>query len=221
MIFFLQCAMMTIALSIFVLQHRLKRNMSIIASRLVYWTTLLFTGIIFNRILYELYPVNYALKTYYTKENLILIAGLIGAYIILQLASPSLLSWKWVKVIRTWIRQRRITGSEELEEGDNKRNIDLKEHQFETFLETICWLGFTLSLMIQGVILLQDYVAREIIIYEGVTATTCLMMLLSIPIAIRQIIFYLYRIRTMKLEDNVPEKEVKFQKKLRKQNIYL
>ncbi len=221
MIFILQCIMMIIGLGIFVLQHRVKRNMSIVASRLVYWTTLLFIGITFNRILFEIYPKNYHLITYYTKENLILIASIVGTCIVLQLASPSLTTFKKMRVRRRLQSAR--YGREEQGVFTTEMNQDhnscyLKEHQFETFLETICWIGFALTMAIQAINVVEHYLLKDIVIYDGIIATTCLVMLLSMPIAIRQIIFYLGRIRTMKDEDNIPEIEVKFQKKLRKEN---
>lgn len=49
----------------------------------------------------------------------------------------------------------------------------------------------------------------------------CLMMMMTVPVIVRQIVFYLYSIRGMKEEQDLSEVEVKFYHKLKKNNSKL
>lgn len=225
-----------VGLTVFMMQHTLRRRISLVGSKVVYWCTMLFVSLMFNSILYHAYPINYRLGSYANLSTLFLLIGIMCGYIIIQLLSPSR-PYKKIKdkiyknnkkkVLKKALHdsevdteEMMINHLEEIEEpsllGTSEKNTYLKELHFETFLETICWLAimFTITLelfnMFMGQIFRIEFMANEL------KDIVCLMMMLTIPIILRQIMYYLYSVRGIKEEQDLSELEVSFYHKLKK-----
>ncbi|MEG0318414.1 MAG: hypothetical protein RR627_00770, partial [Niameybacter sp.] len=97
-----------------------------------------------------------------------------------------------------------------------ERNTYLKELHFETFLETICWLAimFTIALELFNMLLGQVFGIE--VMANQLKDTVCLMMMLTIPIILRQIMYYLYDVRGIKEEQDLSELEMSFYHRLKK-----
>lgn len=217
MILAVQILILTIGLAVFMMQHKLKQKMSIVGSKLVYWTTLLFMSLTFNSILFSSYPNNYDLEGYFNINTLIIVSGILGGYIILQIIAPSRALTKLLKKISKTNRKQEEALKEEVYEQDGY----LKELHFETFLETVCWLAFVFTVALEAYISLLGGIGISEEINGGLKDIVCMLMMISIPIILRQIAFYLYRIRSIKEEQNLTEVEMKFHRKLRKENSRL
>ncbi|MEG0502941.1 MAG: hypothetical protein RR525_12045 [Cellulosilyticaceae bacterium] len=214
MIIAVELLILCIGLTVFMMQHKFRQKMSVVASKLVYWTTLLFMSLTFNSILLSSYPNHYNLAGYWNLNSLMVIGSVVIGYIVLQAIAPSKYFTKLVK------KFRRDKNKEENQEEVkiHEKNGYLKELHFETFLETVCWLAFAFNLALEGYMTLLQGFGMSEAIHMGLKGIVCLMMMATAPIIIRQIIFYLYRIRSMKEEQNLSEVEIKFHHKLRKEN---
>lgn len=215
MILAVELLILCIALMVFMMQHRLKQKISIVGSKLVYWTTLLFASLGLNSILMALYPNSYSLWTYLNRDTFIVIAGMVLGYIVLQIMAPSRVIKKLIKKMN---RKKSDSNDGILDEENPESNTYLKELHFETFLETICWLAFIFTLALQGYNTLFKVLPLSQTIDQSFKNIICLMMMVTVPIGIRQIVFYLYRIRGMREEEELAEIEMKFDYKLRKNN---
>lgn len=223
MILLVQILLLCIGLLVFVMQHRMKQSISVVASKLVYWTTLLFISLTFNRILLQLYPENYSLVGYMTRGNMQMMAGLLMGYILLQAVAPSRSLTQMFHKLTKKLRRQKVEEETnlEVEHQTIEKDSYLKEMHFETFLETLCWLGMTFTVLSEVFSMFMRHFPLFDRIQLGLKDAICVLMIFSMPITIRQIIFYLYRIRTIKEEESLTEVERKFQKKLRKENIKL
>lgn len=210
----IEVLILCITLGIFVIQHRLKHRVSIVSSKLIYWTTLLFASFGVNSVLYALYPTSYDLMAYANRDTAVVILGVIIGYIILQLIAPSRAIQRLIKKLNKKKEEVGEVVSQEKEE----HNSYLKELHFETFLETICWLAFVFALALQAVDYIFGVMSMDFGIATSMKDIVCLMMIGTVPIGIRQIVFYLYRIRGIKEEQEMTEIEMKFHQKLRNNN---
>lgn len=213
----IELLILCIGLTVFMMQHRLRQKMSVVASKLVYWTTLLFMSLTFNSILFSSYPSHYNLYGYWNLNSLIVLGSIVVGYVILQAIAPSKYFSRLVKELNK--EKKKENGTEELEVQE--KNGYLKEIHFETFLETVCWLAFAFTLVLEGYMTLLQGFGMSEGMHIGLKGIACLMMMITTPIIIRQITFYLYRIRSMKEEQNLTEVEIKFHHKLRKENTRL
>lgn len=236
MMILIEFLVLCVGLTVFMMQHTFRRRISLVGSKIVYWCTMLFVSLMFNSILYYAYPTNYRLGSYANLSTLFLLIGIICSYIIIQLLSPSRTYKKMMGKIhknnekKPLVKALRdseavtdeigIAHLEKIEEpslvSTSERNTYLKELHFETFLETICWLAimFTIALellnMFMGQIFRVEFMANEL------KDIVCLMMILTIPIILRQIMYYLYSVRGIKEEQDLSELEVSFYHKLKK-----
>ncbi|MGL6173939.1 MAG: hypothetical protein ACRC1P_04955 [Cellulosilyticaceae bacterium] len=217
MILAVQILILTIGIAVFMMQHKLKQKMSIVGSKLVYWTTLLFMSLTFNSILFSSYPNNYNLESYFNLNTLIVLSGILIGYIILQIIAPSRSLTKLIKKISKANHKQ----DEAMQEETYTQDGYLKELHFETFLETVCWLAFVFTVALEAYVSLLGEIGISEAVDLGLKNIVCMMMMVSIPIILRQIIFYLYRIRSIKEEQNLTEVEMKFHRKLRKENSRL
>lgn len=213
-----QLLVLTIGLIVYMMQHKLKKKVSIVASKLIYWTTLLFVSVVFNSMLFASYSTYYRIEDYFTIESLIVVGGILLIYAIIQLLAPA----QYIKKLTNkFSKEKEDTGKED--EANEKESLEkdsyIKEHHFEIFLETVCWLGFVAALIVGIYTNLTEGLGA--LANTGLTSIVCLMMMTTVPIIIRQIIFYLYRIRGIKEEQNLAEVEQKFHHRLKKQNTKL
>lgn len=215
-----QLGILGIAWIVYKLQHRFKKKMSMVASKLIYWTTMLFVSATFNSMLWTSYPEAYNMADYFNIQTLWLIGGVIVLYLLIQLLAPE---GYIEKLMKRFSKKKQATETEEetskpQAEKKTQPSYYLRESHFETFLETLCWLGFVATAVLG--ILLGTLGSLEIlgVVLSGLGSIVCLMMIGTVPIIIRQILFYLYRIRELKEEDNGAELEQKFYHSLKKQN---
>lgn len=113
--------------------------------------------------------------------------------------------------------------SKEVEEviEENKDRVNYtKQLHFEAFLETICWIGFISAFSLEGYMALLSDVKISKILEENIIMVVCLTLMITVPITLRQILFYLIRIRGIK-EETLTEDELKLQRKLNKENVRL
>ena len=215
-----QLGILGIAGIVYKLQHRMKKKMSMVASKLIYWTTMLFVSATFNSMLWSSYPEAYNLADYFNIQTLWIVVGVLLLYLVIQLLAPEGYIEKLMKKFSK--KKQRTEAGEEMNEHQAEvkaePNYYLRESHFETFLETLCWLGFVATAVLG--ILLGTMGSLEIlgVVLGGLASIVCLMMIGTVPIILRQILFYLYRIREIKEEDHGAELEQKFYHSLKKQN---
>lgn len=212
-----QLLILCIGLAVFLMQHKFKQKMSIVGSKLVYWTTLLFMSLTFNSILFASYPNNYNLAGYLNINTLIVVGSILIGYMILQIIAPSRYFAKLVKKISKANRKQ----DEKMQEETHEQDGYLKELHFETFLETVCWLGFVFAVALEAYVGFLGGLGISEAMHISLKDIGCMLMMITIPIILRQIVFYLYRIRSLKEEQNLTEVEMKFHRKLRKENSRL
>lgn len=220
--FIMELILLGIALSVFMLQHRLKRRMRIEASKLIYWTTLLFVGITFNSILYSTYPNHYNLVGYFNISTLIVIAVVIVGSTVLQFMAPSTSLYKWLQKLKDkkWKGKEEVT-LQAIEDDEQTPDEYVRELHFETFLETLCLLATVSVLILEGCTIFFGTSVVEFTTLIGLQGISILFMMLTIPISIRQIIFYLYSLRHLKDKYHLVDVEVQFHQKLKKNNTKL
>lgn len=211
MILIIELLVLCIGLSVFVMQHRLRQKISLVASKVVYWCTLLFISIIFNTILFAMYPESYNITSYLNFSTLLALVGIGVGCLMVQVIAPSKLLKKWIK---------KLDKQKGTEESILEESI-LKELHFETFLETLCWLSIVFTVALEVFMSLFRVVFQVEAIDISLKKMVCLMMMMTVPIIVRQIIFYMYSIRGMKEEQDLTEIEMKFYHKLKKNNSKL
>lgn len=219
MILFIEVLVLCVALIVFMMQHKLRQKVSLVASKVVYWCSLLFVSLIFNSILVATYPGSYQISNYFNLSTLLALLGVFVGCMMIQVIAPSRPLKKFMKAFS---KKKPSTEEEIQEEVKRKEQSNyLKELHFETFLETLCWLAIVFTVLLEVVMT----VLRGVLVTEAINISlnkmACLMMILTMPIIIRQIIFYLYSIRGMKEEQDLTEIEVKFYHKLKKNNSRL
>lgn len=214
MILIIELGILAIGLLVFKLQHQIKRRISIVASKLVYWTTLLFVSLGINSILFVKDPGAYNIANYFNDRTLIVVCGILAGYIILQWIAPSR---SIQRVLKSLLRKKDVVSEEQIENEvkDQSKNSYLKELHFETFLETICWLGFVFALSLEGMNTILGGLVMEEELFQTLKYSICMMMMVTIPIGVRQIVFYLYRVRGIQEEQEMTEVEMKFHHKLK------
>lgn len=113
-----------------------------------------------------------------------------------------------------------IKEAKEINEENKNRINYTKQLHFEAFLETICWIGFISAVSLEGYMALLSDIKINKILEENIIMVVCLTLMITVPITLRQIIFYLFRIRDIK-EEVLTDEELKLQRKLNKENIRL
>lgn len=226
MILLIEFLVLCVGLTVFMMQHTLRERISLVGSKVVYWCSMLFVSLMFNSILFHTYPEKYKVSSYINLSSLTLIVGVVIGYFIIQSLSPSRpykkIMNKIYKKNKTKMLEEALS-EDELQATSNEpaQNTYLKELHFETFLETICWLAimFAMSLEIFNAFMTQLFGMDFIV--NNLRNTMCLMMIITIPIILRQIMYYLYCVRGIKEEQDLSEIEVSFYHKLRKRNTKL
>ena len=223
MILLIEFLVLCVGLTIFMMQHTLRERISLVGSKVVYWCSMLFVSIVFNSVLFHTYPDKYRLSSYINLSSLTLVIGVVLGYVVIQTLSPSRPYKKIVDKIHKKNKEKMLQKAfqeGDLEVGANEpsQNTYLKELHFETFLETICWLAimFAMSLEIFHAFMTQIFGIDFIV--NSLRDTMCLMMIITIPIILRQIMYYLYYVRGIKEEQDLSEIEVSFYHKLRRRN---
>lgn len=215
MILLVELLVLCIGLTVFMMQQKLRQKISLVGSKVVYWCTLLFVSLIFNSILFAMYPYSYNISSYLNFSTLLALIGIGVGCLMVQVIAPSKPFKKWMKKFD----KKQEDGEPEEEQIKRKEQSNyLKELHFETFLETICWLAIVFTVALEVFMSFLRIVFQTEAIDLSLNRMVCLMMMITMPIIVRQIIFYLYSIRGMKEEQDLTEIEVKFYHKLKKQN---
>lgn len=209
---------------VYILQSKFKETKSETSRKLVYWTVLFFISICFNSILVNSYGNVYLIETYWSIETIIVIALLAIAYAIIQAMSP----FNYMKNIKKNLAKIKKSSDEEIDKEDVEEILEVikektkytKQLHFEVFLETICWLGFISIFALHGYLALLSNYSINNILEGSLVMVICVIIMATVPIALRQIIYYLFRIRTIK-EENLTEEQIQFNNMLRKENVRL
>ena len=210
---YLEIIVLLITVTTFFLQIKGRRNEDILAKKIVYWTLMLFVSIFFNSIVYAKYINNYNLKSYFTITSLIFIVGLLLGYVIIQIISPT----NYLKYVISRFSKKDKVSKEDIINEDDEKN---RQRLFEIFLETICWISLALSFSIDVVLNFKNNAVIEKLITENLSILVCLLLLVTIPICLRQILYYLFSIRKVKRK-KIPEKYIALDMKLNKNNVIL
>lgn len=211
MILLVEILVLCIALSVFVMQHKLRQKISLVGSKVIYWCSLLFVSLIFNSILFARYPGSYEVSSYFNLSTGLAFLGIFVGCVMIQAIAPS----KPFKSIMNR-RSKKEISTEEI--GYKEKSHYLKELHFEAFLETLCWLAIVFTVLLEVFMTLLRTMLVTDVMGISLNKMACLMMMITMPIIIRQIIFYLYSIRDMQEEQDLTEIEVKFYHKLKKNN---
>ncbi|MGL4773339.1 MAG: hypothetical protein ACRC2K_07225 [Clostridium sp.] len=205
MILKIEAIILAVGALMFIFQHKMKSGMHKVASRLVYWTIILFISIAFNSIQFTKYPSSYTIETYLNSYFLQFLLLGIMVFLIVQLISPS----KIIGRIKAFIKREKV-----VEEIDPKSKA-LREEQFEIFLETICWVGLVGTVVLEGGL---SFISQTLFDEWSVVNTVCIISVINIPIILRQIIFYLVKIKEIRYENRMSERERRLYYKLNNKN---
>lgn len=211
---------------VYILQSRFKQTKSETSRKLVYWTVLFFISVCFNSILVSSYGSVYLIETYWTLNTIIVIALLAIGYAIIQAMSP----FNYMKNIKKKIGKIKKSSGEEadIDKEEIEEMLEIikektkytKQQHFEVFLETICWLGFISIFILHGFVALINNLSINSILEGSLVMVICVIIMATVPITLRQIIYYLFRIRSIK-EENLTEQEIEFNNMLNKENVRL
>lgn len=117
---------------------------------------------------------------------------------LIQVFSPS----KYIRLIKSFFEspeEREKNKEAKLEV--NKKNNKIREQHFEVFLETTWWFGFLFTIILEGYVSGFNGVFVADFLGISLINTVCVIMLVTIPVVLRQVIYYLMRIRDEKEED--------------------
>lgn len=156
----------------------------------------------------------YKIDSYLNLSTLLTVCFIAVGYILIQVLSP----FKYINKFIQWKKNKKKDIEEDTEIKVCSNNE--KQNYFEMFLETICWLGFILTFAIQVIIKFAHLEELNLFIQDSVVFVMCFFVMLGIPIDIRQIIYYLFRIRDVKAE-SLTKDELELRKKLNHENIKL
>lgn len=218
MILTIEIIILSIGVLVYLLQNKFRSDKKTIRGKLVYWTVLLFISITYNSLLFSAYPNNYQIDTYLNITLLINIAILVGIYLLIQIFSPS----KYIRLIKSFFKNK-----EEREKNkdyrldEDKKNSKIREQHFEVFLETSCWFGFLFTIILEGYVSVFNGIFIADFIGISLINTVCIIMLITTPVILRQVIYYLMRIREEKEDDSMTPLERDLHNKLKRENIRL
>lgn len=212
----LELVILIIAIVVFILQYKIRFKENKAAAKLIYWTILFFVSLAFNAILYNEFNKWYRIDSYLNLSTLLTVCFIAVGYILIQVLSPFKYINKFIQWKKNKNKRKDIEEDTEIKVCSNQE----KQDYFEMFLETICWLGFISTFAIQVIIKFAHLEELNLFIQDSVVFVMCFFVMLGIPIAIRQIIYYLFRIRDVKAE-SLTKDELELRKKLNHENIKL
>ena len=135
------------------------------------------------------------------------------------MASTAILSpFKYFKkLIKLFKNNKSNKLDEEVLEITKETKYERQTH-FEIFLETICWIGFISIFALD--IYLNLFTKTNSFIESNFVLVICLIIMVTLPITLRQILFYLFSVRTINKE-STSEQEIYLKEKLQKNNTKL
>ncbi|MEG2291514.1 MAG: hypothetical protein RSC24_16195 [Clostridium sp.] len=218
MILAIEIIILSIGILVYFLQNKFRSEKKTIRGKLVYWTVLLFISITYNSLLFSAYPDSYDIEIYLNSTVLINVGILVGVFLLIQIFAPS----KYIKLIKSFfMNKEEREKTKEDRAAQDKKNRKIREEHFEVFLETSCWFGFLFTIILEGYasgfsgVFVSDFLGISLI------NTVCVIMFISIPVILRQVIYYLMRIRDEKEDDSITSLEKDLHNKLKRENIRL
>lgn len=210
----LELLIILVGLVVFFLQNKLRYYKTEVSKKIVYWTIMFFISLSFNTILFTTYGEWYNINTYFSLNTLLILLAIILGYFLIQALSPFKYFKKLVKLFKN---NKSNKLDEEVLEITKETKYERQTH-FEIFLETICWIGFISIFALD--IYLNLFTKTNSFIESNFVLVICLIIMVTLPITLRQILFYLFSVRTINKE-SIPEKEIYLKEKLQKNNIKL
>jgi hypothetical protein len=175
--------------------------------KLIYWAVMLFISMIFSALAFSVNNSTYKLSSYFNRDTLELIAFVILSCMIIQLLSPSVVLYR--KIYEKLMKNKIKESSDHKTSANSNFSKDFQEKDFELLLNTLCWLSFSFIILIYGfyiiILWLQGYNKVNASFqnlstnYDGLIKQlndiSSIWSVLALSIALRQIIFYLNRLR--------------------------
>lgn len=114
-----------------------------------------------------------------------------------------------IDISATTLRRHKALGKYNYYEAKANNIKNLQEKHFEIFLNTFCWLSFFYIIFIQlfftvvnilqsynvNFVLKESFTSRFINLQNNLNDIGCFLMLLMIPVSLRQIIYYLFKLK--------------------------
>lgn len=214
----LELLIILVGIIVFFLQNKIKSSATDTSKKIVYWTVMFFISLSFNTILFTTYGHWYNLTTYLNLNTFLIILLIAVGFFLIQLLSPFKYLKKFIKLFS--INKEKIHNSLNTEEISSKETKYVRQLHFEIFLETICWLGFISIFALECYFNLFGDLTASSFIESNFILVLCLVIMITLPITLRQILFYLFNIRSLE-ERSLSSEEIYLQEKLRKNNIRL
>ncbi|MGL5152665.1 MAG: hypothetical protein ACRC7N_19090 [Clostridium sp.] len=209
MIFYIELLILAIGILIFSLQKKNDATLENYSKKLVYWTVLLFISIMFNGIQFSKYPSAYSIDTYMESYLVHFIIMVVAVFTIVQILSPS----KLIKRIKKYFDSNGKKKSVGMKEPSpiQSRDKEFREEQFESFLNTICWISIINTVILEGLMTnLNIGLENEWSIINSV----CIISVVAIPIILREIIFYVVKIKNSTYKNKYNEREGRLNRKI-------
>lgn len=218
MIFVIELVMLFLGGVALLFVNRKKELTTLVGRKLVLWTFFLFISIILNTVQYiengDFYSLSFTIDEDLIKGVVLTILIIV----IIQLLSPTKLIKKLIKIFS----EKKKKGNT-IETNPNKDlvySLELRESQFEVFLQAICFISFSQILFVQ----LVEYLnIREGILNgsgEGLKYISSGILMITVPIIIRQILYYIVKIKNINEKEPSREEE-RIREKLTRENVSL
>ena len=225
MLILLELIILCIGMTVYILYHGFKQYLGIMSSKIIYWCSLLFMSIAINSALAASYPDYFSFSYYANTHTLWSLCGIALGCLLLYLISPTSLfnrskkakKKKPLPVEETAALTPAIPSSLEEPLPPTSPNLFLKEIQFESFIEIICWLSFVFTVSLEAYVTLLGHWFLSSPLLMSIKNMTCLMMMVTLPLTIRQLIFYIRALRSSKGEQELAETQLQFYRKLNTQ----
>ncbi|MDU2291969.1 hypothetical protein [uncultured Clostridium sp.] len=212
--FKLELLIIIVGIIVFILQNKIRTNKTEISKKIVYWTIMFFISLSFNTILFTNFGKWYNLSSYLNLNTLLIFIAIILGYFLIQALSP-------FKFFRKLINYFRLIFSNKIDKtlpNINKETKYERQSHFEIFLETICWIGFISIFALE--VYLNLFNTIDNYIENNFVLVICLIIMITLPITLRQILFYLFNVRLIN-KTSLSMEEINLNEKLKKTNIKL
>ena len=203
------------------------------STRLIYWGCLLFISIIFNMLIYASGPYSYKLSLNIQDESIYALLWLILSFLLIQLLSPSMFLRRFLHFIKSsFITSKTkpqpvrdyLYNSEPSSSNHNNNQLptymEFEEKDFELFLNTLCWLSFTFVILVYLISAIIPLIVNEtelgLNFKEQLNYICRILVFCTLPITLRQILFYLLKLKKSSLntKHNIKHNFTKYERYL-------
>ncbi len=224
MLILLELVILCIGITVYILYHGFKQYLGIMTSKIIYWCSLLFMSVAINSVLSASYPDYFSFSYYANTNTLWSLSGIALGCLLLYFISPTSLfkrdkKAKKKKALPSVDTTDLVPATPPTEEplAPISPSLFLKEIQFESFIEIICWLSFVFTVGLEAYVTLLGHWFLSPTLLLNIKNMTCLMMMITLPLIIRQLIFYIHALRSSKGEQELAETQLQFYRKLNTQ----